>query len=66
MSQSTTTMTTTAFNIDLIDPAIGMKPFTNQSNTPTTIKTIITWSKGMIHIPLLRPAAATLNFAAGF
>jgi len=39
-SHKTTQITTTAFKIDLIDPAIGMKRLTNQSRTPTTIRTI--------------------------
>ena len=42
MSHNTTAMTTTAFKIDLIDPAMGMKPLTSQSRTPTTIRTINT------------------------
>jgi hypothetical protein len=46
-SHKTVTITTTAFNIDLIDPAIGMKLFTSHSNTPTTIKTINTCSNGI-------------------
>jgi hypothetical protein len=39
-SQTTVPITTTAFKIDLIEPAIGMKLLTSQSRTPTTIKTI--------------------------
>src|SRR5580658_1567913 len=46
-SHKTVTITTTAFKIDLIDPAIGMKLFTSHSNTPTTIKTINTCSNGI-------------------
>ena len=38
-SQSTTQMTTTAFKIDLILPAMGMNWFTNHRRTPTTIRT---------------------------
>ena len=38
-SQTTTPITTTAFKMDLIDPAIGMKLLTSQSRTPTAIKT---------------------------
>jgi len=38
-SHKTTPITTTAFKMDLIDPAIGMKLFTNQSSTPIPIKT---------------------------
>jgi len=37
-SQSTTPITTKAFKMDLIDPAIGMKLLTNQSKTPIPIK----------------------------
>jgi hypothetical protein len=36
-SHKTTTITTTAFKIDLIDRAIGMYVFTSQRRTPTTI-----------------------------
>jgi hypothetical protein len=36
-SHTTTTITTTAFRIDLIDRAIGMNEFTSQRSTPTTI-----------------------------
>jgi hypothetical protein len=37
-SHKTTQITTTAFKIDLMLAAIGMKRFTNQSSTPTTIR----------------------------
>jgi len=37
-SHNTTPITTTAFKMDLIDPAIGMKLLTNQSSTPIPIK----------------------------
>jgi hypothetical protein len=47
-SHKTTTMTTTAFRIDLMDPAMGMKLFTSQSRTPTTIRVISMLSKGMM------------------
>src|SRR5580693_9455951 len=46
-SQSTTQMTTTAFKIDLILPAIGMKRFTSQSRTPTTIRATKTCIRGI-------------------
>jgi hypothetical protein len=39
-SHKTTPITTTAFKIDLIDPAIGMKLLTSHSRTPTTIRAI--------------------------
>src|SRR5437899_11384131 len=39
-SHTTTPITTTAFKIDLIDPAIGMKLLTSHNRAPTTIKTI--------------------------
>jgi len=39
-SHNTTQMITTAFKIDFSVPCMGMKLFTNQSSTPTTIKTI--------------------------
>src|SRR5512135_1093363 len=48
-SQMTTAMTTTAFKIDLMEPAIGMYELTSQRSTPTTIKTTTTWIKGMIY-----------------
>jgi hypothetical protein len=51
-SHKTVTITTTAFKIDLIDPAIGMKLFTSHSSTPTTISTINTCSNGMSFCPL--------------
>jgi hypothetical protein len=41
-------MMTTAFKIDLMEPAMGMYELTSQRRTPTTIKTKITWIKGMI------------------
>jgi hypothetical protein len=37
-SHNTTPITTTAFKIDLILPAIGIKRFTSHSKTPTTIR----------------------------
>jgi hypothetical protein len=40
-SHKTTTMTTTAFRIDLMELAMGTKRFTSQSRTPTTTRTII-------------------------
>src|SRR6476659_138161 len=59
-SQITTTITTTAFRIDLIDPAIGMKVFTSQRRTPTTIRVRITVSKGIISTSITK----YLGFAA--
>jgi hypothetical protein len=41
-SHRTTTMTTTTFRIDFMDPAIGMKRLISQSSTPTTIRTTTT------------------------
>jgi hypothetical protein len=41
-SQRTTQITTTAFKIDLILPAMGMKRFTNHRRTPTTIRAMKT------------------------
>ena len=40
-------MITTAFKIDLIDPAIGMKEFTTQRRTPITISDRTICSNGM-------------------
>jgi len=48
-SHTTTTITTTAFKIDLIDPAIGMNEFTSQRRIPTTIRVRSIGSKGMIY-----------------
>jgi len=48
MSHKTTAITTTAFKIDLIDPAIGTKLFTSQSRTPTTTRAISICNNGMI------------------
>jgi len=48
-SHKTTAMTTTAFKIVLMEPAIGMYELTSQRRTPTTIKTNTTWIKGMIY-----------------
>jgi len=48
-SHKTTAMITTAFKIDLMEPAIGMYELTSQRSTPTTTKTTTTWIKGMIH-----------------
>jgi len=39
MSHNTTPMTTTAFKIDLMLPAMGMKRFTNHRRTPIVIRT---------------------------
>ncbi len=43
-----TQMTTTTFRIDLMDCCMGMKRFTSQSNTPTTIRVITTFKSGMM------------------
>jgi len=48
-SHKTTAMITTAFKIDLMDPAIGMYALTSQRRIPTTTRTTITWTKGMIY-----------------
>jgi len=37
-SHNTTPITTTAFKIDLMLPAMGMKRFTSHKRTPTTIR----------------------------
>jgi len=47
-SRTTTTMTTTAFKIELMPPAIGIKRFTNHNRTPTTIRIATRLIKGMI------------------
>jgi hypothetical protein len=47
-SHKTTKITTTAFKIDLMEPAIGIKLLTSQRSTPTTIRVIRTLIKGMI------------------
>jgi hypothetical protein len=46
-SHKTTTMITTTFRIDLMEPAMGIKRLISQRKTPTTIRTIITWTKGI-------------------
>jgi hypothetical protein len=48
-SHKTTAMTTTAFKIDLMEPAIGMYELTSQRRIPTTTRTTTTWTKGMIY-----------------
>ena len=48
-SHKTTAMITTAFKIDLMEPAMGMYELTSQRRTPTTTKTNTTWIKGMIY-----------------
>jgi hypothetical protein len=48
-SHKTTTMITTAFKIDLMEPAMGMYELMSQRITPTTTKTTITLIKGMIY-----------------
>src|SRR5579863_84658 len=51
-SHTTTTMITTAFRIDLMEPAIGMKLLTSQRRTPTTIRAIKICTKGVCTIPI--------------
>jgi hypothetical protein len=46
-NQTTTQITTTAFRIDLIEPAMGMNVFINHSKIPTTIKAMTTCIKGI-------------------
>jgi hypothetical protein len=48
-SHKTTAMTTTAFKIDLMEPAMGMYELTSQRRIPTTTKTTTTWIKGMTY-----------------
>src|SRR6266852_6863883 len=47
-SHSTTPMTTTAFKMDLMLPAMGMKRFTSHSRTPTTIRVSRICRRGML------------------
>jgi hypothetical protein len=47
-SHSTTPITTTAFRILLIVPAIGIKLFTSHSRTPTTIRVIKICMRGIV------------------
>jgi len=44
-------MTTTAFKIDLILPAMGMKRFTSHRRNPTTIRAIRICMRGMFFLP---------------
>jgi hypothetical protein len=46
-SHSTTAITTTAFRIDLMELAMGMKRSTSHRRTPTTMRTRTTCSNGM-------------------
>jgi len=57
-SHNTTTITTTAFKMDLIVPCIGIKRLTSQSRRPTTTRTITTCSKGIWQSPSLRGQTA--------
>ena len=41
MIHRTTAITTTPFKIDLIDPCMGIKRFTNHSRTPTTMRFLL-------------------------
>lgn len=52
-SHKTTAMITTAFKIVLMEPAIGINRLINQRITPTTIRTTMTWIKGMSNTPPL-------------
>src|SRR5208282_2974666 len=47
-SHKTTAMTTTAFKMDLMLPAMGMKRLTNHRRTPTTIRAKRIWIRGML------------------
>src|SRR6266849_6240718 len=47
-SHNTTPMTTTAFKIDLMLPAMGMNWFTSHKRTPTTTRTRRIWRRGML------------------
>jgi len=49
-SHKTTTMMTTAFKIDLMEPAMGMYALMSQRITPTTTKTL---SRELTHDLLL-------------
>src|ERR1035438_3384042 len=51
-SHTTTTIMTTAFRIDLMEPAIGMKLLTSQRSTPTTTRAIKICTKGVCAIPI--------------
>jgi hypothetical protein len=47
-SHKTTQITTTAFKMDLMLPAMGIKRFTSQSRTPTTIRVSRIETRGML------------------
>jgi len=49
-SQRTTAITTTAFNIFFMVACIGMYVLINHRTTPTTIRTIINWTKGIVFL----------------
>lgn len=40
-------MITTKFKIDLIEDAMGRYVFTSQSSTPTTMRTMTTWTSNV-------------------
>jgi hypothetical protein len=46
-NHTTTQITTTAFKIDRIEPAMGTNVLTSHNRTPTTISTSNTWIKGI-------------------
>src|ERR1022692_3522392 len=62
-SHNTTVITTTAFRIDLMELAIGMKRFTSHRRTPTTIRVMTTWSNGMLFLPSVFPVEAVYRSA---
>jgi len=50
-SHHKTAMTTMAFKIDLMEPAMGMNWLISHSTTPTTISVNNIWVKGMMDLP---------------
>jgi hypothetical protein len=57
-------MTMTAFKMDLMEPAIGMKRFIRPSRTPTMISVTTMSIKGMIHYPDIILADAEVHCGA--
>jgi hypothetical protein len=49
-NQRTTAITTTAFNIFFMVDCIGMYVLINHRITPTTIRTIIKWTNGIVFL----------------
>jgi len=49
-NQRTTAITTTAFNIFFMVACIGMYVLINHRTTPTTIRTIINWTNGIVFL----------------